>query len=132
MAGMVATIDDAARLAFGLPQVTEGLKFGHRTWYVAGKSFAWERPLSKADIKRFGPATPPDGPLLAVSVADLGEKEAVLQAHPDVVFSITHFDGYAAVLVKLNKVGKRVLKELVLDAWLAAAPPALAEEYLKR
>ena len=86
--------------------------------------------FSKADIKRFGDETPPAGPILAVSVEDLDEKKAVLEAHPEAIFNITHFDGFPAVLIQLKKVNRRVLREAIVDAWLAAAPPKLAEEYL--
>jgi hypothetical protein len=125
----VVTLDDAARLAAALPDVTEGTRFGRRTWFVGKKAFAWERPYSKADLKRFGDEVPPDGPLLAVSVADLGEKDAVLAAYP-AAFTISHFDGFPAVLVQLSAVAKTALRELIEDAWLACAPPALAEQYL--
>jgi hypothetical protein len=128
----MATIDEAAEIASGLPEVTVGERYGNRTWLVAGKGFAWERPFSKADIKRFGAATAPDGPILAVKVADLGEKEAVLAAGIKGVFTIPHFDGFPAVLIQLKAVGKRALREAITDAWLACAPPQLADEYLKR
>ena len=78
----MATFDDVARLARDLPEVTRGRAHGHRTWLVGGKGFAWERPFSKADIKRFGDEPRPAGPILAVRVEDLGEKEAVLAAQP--------------------------------------------------
>ena len=127
---MPATLDDAAQMAMVLPEVVEGERFGRRTWFVRKKGFAWERPFSKADIKRFGDETPPDGDILAVTVEDLHEKEAVLEAHPKAFFSIQHFNNYPAVLIQLNKVTKRELREAIVDAWLAAAPPKLAQEFL--
>jgi hypothetical protein len=126
----VATIDDVAALAAQLPDVTESERHGNRTWYVAAKAFAWERPFSKADLRRFGEQTPPDGPILAVRVEDLGEKEAVLAAHPEAFFTIPHFDGYSAILIQLRKVAAPALREAITDGWLACAPPALAKEYL--
>jgi len=126
------TLDDVAALVAELPETAEGERHGHRTWSVGGKGFAWERPFSKADLKRFGDQAPPDGPILAVRVENLNEKEALLAEHPDSLFTIPHFDGYSAVLIQLAKVTRAVLRDTLLDGWSAFAPPSLVEEHFKR
>jgi hypothetical protein len=121
----VPTLDDVAAIALELPGSIEGERHAGRVWSVGKKAFAWERPLTKADVRRFGAAPVPPGPLVAVRVEDLMEKEAVLAAGTRGVFTIPHFDGYAAVLIELPLVPKRALRELVMDGWAAVAPPAV-------
>ena len=128
----MVTVDEVAGMAMGLTEVTEGERYGHRTWSVAGKAFAWDRPFSKADIRRFGDASPPDGPILAVRAVDLDDKEAVLAAQPKAFFTIPHFDGFPAVLIQLKVVTRRAVREALVDGWLACAPTALAEAYLEQ
>ena len=125
----MVSIEEAAQIANSLPEVTEGARHGNHTWFVRGKAFAWQRPFSKADLERFGDDTPPGGPILAVSVEDLIEKEAVLAANPKAFFTIPHFDGYAAVLIQLDKVTKKALKDALVDGWLAVAPERLVAEH---
>jgi hypothetical protein len=132
----VVSLDDVARMAAELPEVVEIDRHGNRAWALPGTGrrggatvFAWERQFSKADIRRYGAETPPEGPILAIRVADLHEKEAVLAANPAAFFTIPHFDGYAAVLVQLDEVSGPALREALLDGWLACAPPELAERY---
>jgi hypothetical protein len=125
----MATYDDIARLALALPETTEGSSRGWRVWKVADRQFVWERPFTKADLRRFGDDPVPAGPVLAAAVEDLGEKEAILAAHPETHFTIEHLDGYAAVLVRLDTVDDGTLAETVEDAWAARAPTRLVRQY---
>ena len=125
----MATLEDLARIIDELPEVAEGERHGHPTWSVRGKSIAWLRQFSKADIKRFGDQTPPAQPILAVNTAGLHEKEGVLAAGIDGVFTIEHFNNYPAVLIELTVIEPGDLRDLLVDAWLAAAPAELAEGF---
>jgi hypothetical protein len=62
-------------------------------------------------------------------VPDLGAREALL-ADDDVYFTTPHFDGYPAILVRLDRMPIPELEELLVEAWLARAPKRLAAEHL--
>ncbi len=131
-AGSMADIEDVERLVAMLPEVSVGERHGHRTWAVAGKGFAWERPFSKADLKRFAGDPVPEGPILALVTDGLEDKESLLQAHPGHLFTIPHFKGYPAVLMHLARAGDDALREALLDAWLVHAPADLARAHLEQ
>ncbi|MGA9872174.1 MAG: hypothetical protein WBQ44_13665 [Rhodococcus sp. (in: high G+C Gram-positive bacteria)] len=126
----MATLEDVDRLASGFPDVTVGTRYGNRTWSVGRTAFAWERPFSKADLKRFGDEEPPTGPIVAIAAADLHEKAAILSAHRHSCFTISHFDNYPAVLVRVEAATPNELRELLEDGWLVGAPAAVARAYL--
>ena len=128
----MASLSDVATMIAPLPDVTEGLRHGNRTWFVRGKAFAWERPFSKADLKRFGDQPVPQGPIIALRTADLEDKEAVLAESHKGFFTISHFDGFAAVLVQLKAVARRPLRAAIEDAWLACAPDVMVRAYLSK
>jgi hypothetical protein len=127
----VATWDDVGRIALGLPETSEGTSFGNRAWKVRDKSFVWERPLRKSDLAALGDAAP-DGPILGAHVEHLVAKDALLATDPGVFFTTPHFDGYAAILVRLDEIGVDDLEEVITEAWLVRAPKKLAEAYLNR
>ena len=117
----VADLEDVRRLALQLPGTLERQgRDGTVSWTVRGTGFVWERPLRRGDLAALGPAAP-SGTVLGVRVADEGVKQALLAADPDVVFTTPHFDGYPAVLVRLDDVAPADLEELVVDAWRTRA-----------
>ncbi len=128
----MSDFDDVRRLAAALPNVADEERNGQRRWAVAGKVFAWERPFSKADIKRFAGSPAPQGPILALGTDGLEDKHALLQAHPEYLFTIPHFDNYAAVLLHLESADERQLREALEDAWMVHAPAGIAERYLEQ
>jgi len=125
----MASWEDVDRLALALPEAEGGSSYGNRAWAVKGKAFAWERPLRGPDRKALGDAAP-DGPILGARVEHLVAKEALLADDPAVYFTTPHFDGYPAVLVRLERIGVDELEELLAEAWLARAPKRLAKAFL--
>jgi hypothetical protein len=126
----VAKWDDVRRIALALPDTAERVSRGHAQWRVGDKLFVWERPLRASDVRALG-GSAPDGPILGARVEHLVAKEALLADDPNVYFTTPHFDGYPAVLVRLDEIKADELEELIVEAWLARAPKRLAGEYVE-
>jgi len=106
---------DVVRIGTAFPDMEEGEWYGTPALKLAGKG----------GICRL--RTDPDA--LVMRVADMGEREALLQGQPEAFFSTPHYDGYPYVLVRLEAVGTEVLAELLEDAWRIRAPKRLVAEY---
>ncbi|HWF71871.1 MAG TPA: MmcQ/YjbR family DNA-binding protein [Solirubrobacteraceae bacterium] len=126
----MASWDDVRRIALALPETDERVVHGTASWRVRDKGFVWERPLRRSDLEALGPKAP-TGPILGARVEHLLAKEALIADDPGVFFTTPHFDGYAAVLVRLDEIAVDELEELIVEAWLARAPKRLAKEYVE-
>ena len=125
----MATWDEVAAVCLALPGSTEFRSAGgRRRWAVRGRTFFRERPLHGKDLAELGDDAP-TGPVLVASVPDEGAKAALLAAEPDLYFTTAHFDGWAAVLVRLDRLDARSLHELAAEAWTARAPRRLVAEH---
>jgi hypothetical protein len=125
----MATWDDVSRACLALPETTELVRpDGLRSWRVRDKAFAWERPVRKKDLAELGDAAP-SGPVLAAYVPDEGAKTALVTEEPRVYFTTHHFDGYPAVLSRLDELDAESLTELVGEAWGCRAPHRLVTEH---
>ena len=127
----MATWRDVRRIALALPGTSEVSSRETPAWVVDDKFFIWDRPLRKSDLAALGPKAP-TGPILGVRTDGLEMKDALLARKPSVYFTTPHFDGYPAVLVRLNKIALTELKDVILEAWLARAPNRVTAEYLAR
>jgi hypothetical protein len=126
----MASWEDVRRIALALPETSEQLSRDRASWRVRDKGFVWERPLRPADVRALGDKAP-SGPILGARVEHLVAKEALLADDPDVFFTTPHFDGYPAVLVRLDRIAVEDLEEVIVEAWLARAPRRLAKEYIE-
>jgi hypothetical protein len=126
------TFADIDAFATSLPGVTVGRSWGHRTWMVGGRGFAWERPFTKADIRRFGDEKPPAGEILGVRVESLDAKEALLEMALPGFFSIAHFDGFPGLLIALRKARARDVRGVIADAHAAVSALAAARKRGRR
>jgi hypothetical protein len=126
----MADWDDVQRIALSLPETDERVSRDLRQWRVKDKLFVWERPLRPREIEALG-GEAPDGPILGARVEHLGAKEALLADDRAVFFTTPHFDGYPAILVRLERITLEDLEEVVTEAWLVRAPQRLASAYLE-
>ena len=123
----MADQEDVRRIALALPEANEGADRFAFSVARGGKDrgFAWVW-MERVDPKR---ARVPNADVLAVRVADAGEKEMLLAADPAVYFTEPHYNGFPAVLVRLAAIGVDELAELLTDAWRCQAPKPLVREF---
>jgi hypothetical protein len=120
---------DVRRIALALPETSEQTSRDLAFWRVRDKGFVWERPLRPADLRALGDGAP-TGPILGARVEHLIAKEAMLADDPEVFFTTPHFDGYPAVLIRLDEISVEELEEVIVEAWLSRAPKRLARQYV--
>jgi hypothetical protein len=108
----VASWEDVVAIGSALPETEESTWFRTPALKVRGKSFCRMKE---------------DGETLVIQVVDLEDKDALLRSDPDVFFTTPHYDGYAYVLVRLDRIGHELLAELVEDAWRLRAPKKLQD-----
>jgi hypothetical protein len=125
----MATWDDVRAIVGDLPEVETHRAWGNIMWRVKGKGFVWQRPLHPKDLADLGDDAP-EGEILGVRVPDEGVKRALIADDPSIYFTIPHFDGYPAVLVRLDEIEVDELTEVIVEAWLDRAPKRLAAAYL--
>ena len=106
--------EDVVAIGTRLPGIEVGSSFGTPSLKVRNKFICRMR-------------TNPDA--LVLRVTHLGEREALLQGDPETFFTTPHYDGYPAVLVRLDKVDPTELAELLEDAWRLQAPKRLVAQY---
>src|SRR3954468_18873475 len=99
--------DDVIATAKDLPGVEIGTSYGTPSLKVRGKFMCRLRSNPEALVMR---------------VIDLADREALLKGQPDIYFTTPHYDGYPAVLVRLESVDPETLAELIEDAWRVQAP----------
>lgn len=127
---VVASWVDVRKIALAFPGTSETTAYGDAAWTVNKKLFVWERPLRKSDLAALG-AKAPKGPILGVRTADLEMKDVLLASDPKTFFTTPHFDGYPAVLVRLEKIGLKRLRDVIEEAWLSRAGKRAVAEYLR-
>ncbi len=122
----MATHDDVRRILAGLPDTTfEVEESGRVAGGVAGKGICWTW-MERVDPKK--PKVPNLG-VLAVRVDGQETKEELLAAEPDVFFTEPHYNGYPAVLVRLDLIEVDELAELLTDGWRRQAPRRLVNAF---
>lgn len=122
----MATWQQVHEIGHDLP----GIEVRGNEWRVGNKLVAWERALRRSDHEALG-SDAPDGDVLAVWLPDLDTKQALLADDPDTYFTTPHFEGYRAILIRLEEIAVDELEELMIEAWVDRAPKRLSRPFLE-
>ena len=113
--GGMADEDDVRRIALSLADVDEIPSDGF-DFRVSNKGFVWSYP------DREGGRRVIRTDVAVLYVGDEAETQALLLGEPDLFFTTPGYDGFPLVMLRLEKVGVRRLRELITDAWHMRQP----------
>jgi hypothetical protein len=117
----MADADDVRRIAGGLPHAVEIESEGF-DFRVGNKGFVWSYPEHRPGQRRRIRTD-----VAVLYVGDEAEKQALLLGEPELFFTAPGYDGWPLVMLRLEKVGVRRLRELITDAWRMRAPAGLVD-----
>lgn len=124
----MTSLDQVRDICNRLPGAIEGsgAQFGFGV-LVKGKSkgFCWSW-LERIHPKK---ARVPNERFLAVKVPNLEVKEMILASDDVKFFTEAHYNGYAAVLVRLDEIEPKELEEYLIEGWRSVAPKDLLAEF---
>jgi hypothetical protein len=127
----MATMKNLDKFALAMPEATKEVEDGRPTYRVHGKMFCFHRgPRPDALDPETGERLED---VLVFRVADPGVKEMLVSDARGVYFTTPHWDGYAAVLMRIRNLGsieRDELRDLVEEAWLTRAQKRLAKAWL--
>ena len=122
---------DLDELALALPETTKEVDDGRPTYLAHGKMFCFHRrPRADAVDAATGERLTD---VLVFRVADLDVKDILLADPRGLFFTTPHWNGYAAVLMRmgdLERIDRDELRDLVVDAWLTRAKKRVAKAWL--
>ena len=124
---------DLDKLALAMPEATKEIDDGRPVYAVHGKMFCFHRGPRKDAVDAETGERLSD--VLVFRVADLGVKEMLVADARGIYFTTPHWNGYAAVLMRipsLDQLDREELRDLVEEAWLTRAQKRLAKEWLAR
>src|SRR3954447_24145900 len=107
----MADAEDVREIALALADVVEIDSEGF-DFRVLGRGFVWSYPERRPGKPRVIRTD-----IAVLYVGDEAEKQALLKGEPDTFFTTSGYDGWPLVMLRLDRVGVRRLRELVTDAW---------------
>jgi hypothetical protein len=97
----VPTWADVCRIALSLPGAEEATTYGRPCFKVNGRPFVNTGRVEGAIVTR----------------ASDGERDLLIAARPDAYFVTPHYEGWEAVLVRLDAVDEDELAGRIEDSW---------------
>ena len=121
----MATRADVRRIALSFPETEETknrFAFSVRNkGKLKGFAWVWMERIAPKQPRVANPA------VLAVRVANLFHKDVMIAADPKKFFTEPHYNGFPAVLVRLEAVSIPDLRELLEEGWRCQAPAHLVK-----